>query len=334
MTAWRPTTSRRAAAVAGVVLIGLAAWIPFPTAARAPRTASSRWAIRALVVAGRLLAAIFVLVPVGIAIVDIHSLHRPSAPRRAPRTETSRSRAPTASASRAGTARRATAPRCSMSPAAAATARAPSATRGCSCATATACSSTTPRQRQQRGQSTPTAGVGEGRAGGARLPRSAGPTSSPAASAPSACRPAPTSRSTSPRRRATSRAVVADGAAAAIVRGLAPPQGTTAMTPFFWSQFAARGSSPVTRPGRPLADLVPRIAAPMLLISTERHRSTDFNVKYARLPAAGPSIGTSRRAAHARSARPPARVRAAGRRFLRPRPGLNGPRPLRPAPIG
>ena len=79
------------------------------------------------------------------------------------------------------------------------------------------------------------------------------------------------------------RAVVTDGAAAGSFADWHHLQGTNAMTPFFWSQFAALRVFTGDAPGRPLADLVPRITAPMLLISTERHEEYDFNVKYARL---------------------------------------------------
>ena len=64
------------ALAAGVALVGLAAWIPFGH--RGERTASpvKRWAIRAAVLPLGLLAAMFFYMPVGMAIVDIHSLHR------------------------------------------------------------------------------------------------------------------------------------------------------------------------------------------------------------------------------------------------------------------
>jgi hypothetical protein len=64
------------ALVAGVALIGLAAWIPF--AHRGERSASPvrRWAIRAAVLPLGLLAVVFFYMPVGMGIVDIHSLHR------------------------------------------------------------------------------------------------------------------------------------------------------------------------------------------------------------------------------------------------------------------
>ena len=63
------------ALAAGVVLIGLAAWIPFRIAARAPRAPSSVGDPRRRIPLG-LLAAFFFYMPVGMAIVDIHSLHR------------------------------------------------------------------------------------------------------------------------------------------------------------------------------------------------------------------------------------------------------------------
>src|SRR3954463_2602273 len=61
------------ALAAGVALIGLAAWIPFRH--RGKGTAK-RWASRVPVVPALLLAAVFFYLPVGMAIVDIHSLHR------------------------------------------------------------------------------------------------------------------------------------------------------------------------------------------------------------------------------------------------------------------
>ena len=64
------------ALAAGVAFISLAAWIPFRH--RNERTAHpvKRWAIRGVVAALGVVAAMFFYMPVGMAIVDIHSLHR------------------------------------------------------------------------------------------------------------------------------------------------------------------------------------------------------------------------------------------------------------------
>ena len=64
------------ALAAGVVLVGLAAWIPFRHRGEGASGPVRRWAIRVLVLPAFLLAAAFVFMPVGMAIVDIHSLHR------------------------------------------------------------------------------------------------------------------------------------------------------------------------------------------------------------------------------------------------------------------
>ena len=64
------------ALAAGVVLIGLAAWIPFRHRGEGTASPVKRWAIRVAVLPVGLLAAIFFFMPVGMAIVDIHSLHR------------------------------------------------------------------------------------------------------------------------------------------------------------------------------------------------------------------------------------------------------------------
>lgn len=101
------------ALVAGVVLVGLAAWIPFRHRGEGLATPVRRWAIRALILPAAVVSLYFFFGPVDMAIVDIHSLHRPIAARRAPPTRRSPSRPPTASASRAGTAPHATAPPCS-----------------------------------------------------------------------------------------------------------------------------------------------------------------------------------------------------------------------------
>ena len=64
------------ALAAGVVLIGLAAWIPFAHRGEGSAGPVKRWVIRVAVLPLGLLAAFFVYMPVGMAIVDIHSLHR------------------------------------------------------------------------------------------------------------------------------------------------------------------------------------------------------------------------------------------------------------------
>lgn len=65
------------ALVAGVVLVGLAAWIPFRHRGEGASGPVRRWTIRVLVLPALVLATAFVFMPVGLAIVDIHSLHRP-----------------------------------------------------------------------------------------------------------------------------------------------------------------------------------------------------------------------------------------------------------------
>jgi dienelactone hydrolase len=64
------------ALVAGVALVGLAAWIPVRHRGEGASGPARRWAIRVLVLPAFLLAAAFLFMPVGMAIVDIHSLHR------------------------------------------------------------------------------------------------------------------------------------------------------------------------------------------------------------------------------------------------------------------
>jgi dienelactone hydrolase len=64
------------AMAAGVVLVGLAAWIPFRHRGEGAATPARRWAIRVLSVPAAALAVAFVYGPVGMGIVDIHSLHR------------------------------------------------------------------------------------------------------------------------------------------------------------------------------------------------------------------------------------------------------------------
>jgi poly(3-hydroxybutyrate) depolymerase len=64
------------ALAAGVALVGLAAWIPFAHRGERQTSRVRRWAIRAAVLPLGVLAAVFFYMPVGMAIVDIHSLHR------------------------------------------------------------------------------------------------------------------------------------------------------------------------------------------------------------------------------------------------------------------
>ena len=65
------------ALVAGVVLVGLAAWIPFRHRGEGASGPVRRWAIRVLLLPVAFLAVSFLFFPVGMAIVDIHSLSRP-----------------------------------------------------------------------------------------------------------------------------------------------------------------------------------------------------------------------------------------------------------------
>jgi alpha/beta superfamily hydrolase len=64
------------ALTAGLVLIGLAAWIPFRHRGERDASPLKRWAIRVAVLPAGLLAAVCFYLPVGTAIVDIHSLHK------------------------------------------------------------------------------------------------------------------------------------------------------------------------------------------------------------------------------------------------------------------
>ena len=64
------------ALAAGVALAALAAWIPFRHRGERSARPVKRWAIRAAVLPVGLLAAIFFYMPVGMGIVDIHSLHK------------------------------------------------------------------------------------------------------------------------------------------------------------------------------------------------------------------------------------------------------------------
>ena len=64
------------ALVAGVVMVGLAAWIPFRHRGEGASTLPRRWAIRVLLLPVAFLALAVFYMPVGMAIVDIHSMPR------------------------------------------------------------------------------------------------------------------------------------------------------------------------------------------------------------------------------------------------------------------
>jgi dienelactone hydrolase len=68
------------ALAAGVVLLGLAASIPWRHRGEGAATPARRWAIRAAVVPASLLAVWAIGVPVGMALTDIHSLEKPLGP--------------------------------------------------------------------------------------------------------------------------------------------------------------------------------------------------------------------------------------------------------------
>jgi fermentation-respiration switch protein FrsA (DUF1100 family) len=81
-------------------------------------------------------------------------------------------------------------------------------------------------------------------------------------------------------RRRDLNAIVTDGAAAGSFADWRRLQGINEGTPFFWMQFAALRVLSGDAPGPPLEDLVARITSPLLLISADRHEERDFNVLY------------------------------------------------------
>ena len=176
-----------AAAVAGVVLIALAAVIPWR------HRGEGTWRSRAVAVPAGVLA-VAVLAPIAMGIGSTHKWREPvgSAARRRLRgrrvrgVRRARSRRLVPPLAR-------TAPRCSSSTAAAAIARARSPTRRCSPATATASCCTT-RAGAARAKAARTTTAGTGRRTSPARSRSCGnaTTSTPAGSEPSGCRPAPT----------------------------------------------------------------------------------------------------------------------------------------------
>ena len=60
----------------GIALIGLAAWIPFRHRGERTANAKKRSAIRVAVLPAGLLAALLFYLPVGMAVIEIHSLHK------------------------------------------------------------------------------------------------------------------------------------------------------------------------------------------------------------------------------------------------------------------
>jgi hypothetical protein len=77
-------------------------------------------------------------------------------------------------------------------------------------------------------------------------------------------------------------AVVADGAAAESFEDWRRLQGITAMTPFFAAEFGAVRIASGAHAGPPLEDMIKRITRPLLLVSTGRHEERDFNLEYDR----------------------------------------------------
>jgi uncharacterized protein len=79
-------------------------------------------------------------------------------------------------------------------------------------------------------------------------------------------------------------AVVADGAAARSYADRLPSGGVDVRAPYLWSMYAAAGLFSGSSPGRPLDELVPRIApTPLLLIAGgEAPYEPEFNLHFAR----------------------------------------------------
>jgi uncharacterized protein len=77
-------------------------------------------------------------------------------------------------------------------------------------------------------------------------------------------------------------AVVADGAAAESFEDWRRLQGITAMTPLFAAEFATVRITSGARSGPPMDDMIKRISRPLLLVSAGRAEEYRFNVKYDR----------------------------------------------------
>ena len=77
-------------------------------------------------------------------------------------------------------------------------------------------------------------------------------------------------------------AVVADGTAAGSFEDWRRLQGTTPLTPFLAAEFATVRIASCARSGPPLEDMIKRISRPLLLVSAGRAEEYKFNVKYDR----------------------------------------------------
>jgi len=84
------------------------------------------------------------------------------------------------------------------------------------------------------------------------------------------------------------RAVVADGTAAESFEDWRRLQGITAMTPMFAAEFATVRITSGAKSGPPMEDMIKRISEPLLLVSTGRAAEYKFNVKYDRAAGSRP----------------------------------------------
>ncbi len=245
----------------------------------------------------------------------------PSAPRRAPTTARSRSTPVTASTSRAGIARRATARRCSSSTAAGAIEPAPSRTPSYSPPRLRRPALRRPRSRRERGQAERVRlGLDQGhhrrdrlpedrpevdaqRIGGLGLSTGADALVQAAGQGRTSTRSSPTARP--PR-----------------VRGLAAPAGHHRDDAHVRRRVRGRPDHLGRAGGAPVEDMIKRVTRPLLLVSAGRPRSATSTSSTTATPAAAPSsIGTCRGRPHRRDPRRGARVRA-------PRDGLPRQGPL------
>ena len=84
------------------------------------------------------------------------------------------------------------------------------------------------------------------------------------------------------------RAVVADGTAAESFEDWRRLQGITAMTPMFAAEFATVRITSGAKSGPPLEDMIKRVSEPLLLVSAGRAEEYKFNVKYDRAAGSRP----------------------------------------------